>query len=165
MNSTRTPEAPPSVLQGCLRLATVLLLACACAPLAVNAAAEHATVVISTEKPLGPVPGTFVASGAFSDSGVVTTQGRVVSALPSPFGVVSHLVLRFDGENGSFVIRTEIIETVTDDPNVFANSGVWAIVDGSGAYARLHGTGDVEGSVDDVANLIARVFVGDVLQN
>jgi hypothetical protein len=54
-----------------------------------------------------------------------------VSAIPSPFGVVSSLLLRFGGENGSLRIRTQIIETVTTDPNVFANGGAWVVVDGT----------------------------------
>ena len=49
---------------------------------------------------------------------------------------------------------------VTDDPNVFANSGVWIIFDGTGAYTDLQGTGDLEGTVDDAANLITRIYAG-----
>jgi hypothetical protein len=123
-------------------------------------ASEQLSIVISTQKPLGPVPGTFSTAGAFVDSGTLITEQRNVSALPSPFGVVTHLVLRFDGAQGSFTMRTQIIETVTDDPNVFANSGVWVIFDGTGAYTHLQGTGDMEGTVDDAANLITRIYAG-----
>jgi len=123
-------------------------------------ASEQLPIVISTQKPLGPVPGIFSTAGAFVDSGILVTQQRNVSALPSPFGVVTHLVLRFDGQHGSFTMRTQIIETVTDDPNVFANTGVWVILDGTGAYADLQGTGDMEGTVDDAANLITRIYAG-----
>lgn len=166
MDSIRTSKAPASALRGCARFAGALLVALTCllfAPVAI--AAQHETLVISTEKPLGPTPGTFSTSGAFVDAGVMTTERRVVSALPAPFGVATHLVLRFDGEQGSFTVRAELIESVTDDPDVFANSGVWAVIDGNGAYAKLHGTGAVEGSVDDAANLIVRVFVGEVVMN
>ena len=88
------------------------------------------------------------------------TEQRIVSALPSPFGVVTHLLLRFEGQAGTFTIRTEIIETVTGDPNIFANEGNWVIVDGTGAYATLYGTGEVEGIVDDATNLITRDYTG-----
>lgn len=124
------------------------------------AASERQILTILTTKPLGALPGQFVATGAFSDSGVLVTEQRLVSALPAPFGVITHLLLRFEGQNGTFTIRTEIAETVTSDPNIFANEGTWVIVDGAGAYAALYGTGDVEGTVNDVANLITRDYTG-----
>jgi len=139
------------------------LLAAVIAPLAFTntaAALERGVLTIHTTKPLGPALGQFSASGAFSDSGVLVTERRIVSALPSPFGVVTHLVLRFEGQFGTFTIEAQIIETVTADPNIFANEGNWAVVDGTGAYATLHGTGDVEGTVDDATNLITRDYVG-----
>jgi hypothetical protein len=124
------------------------------------AASQREVLVISTEKPLGPALGSFSTSGAFSDSGVLVTERLIFSAVPSPFGVVSHLVLRFEGQQGTFTVETQIMETVTDDVNVFADEGTWVILDGSGAYATLRGTGDVEGTVDDAANLVTRVFTG-----
>jgi hypothetical protein len=123
-------------------------------------ASEQLPIVISAQKPLGPVPGTFSTAGAFVDSGTLVTQQRNVSALPSPFGVVNHLVLQFDGQQGSFTMRAQDIETVTDDPDVFADTGVWVILNGTGAYADLRGTGDMEGTVDDAANLITRIYTG-----
>lgn len=152
-------------------LLTVVIFGGACrqdvaAPLTLRTvvgAVQRETLVISTEKPLGPVPGSFTTSGAFVETGVVTTEQRIVSALPAPFGVVTHLVLLFEGQQGTFTIRSEIIETVTDDEHVFANSGTWVIVDGSGAYSALRGTGKIQGTVDDQANLITRIFTGLVL--
>jgi hypothetical protein len=148
------------------RVHLVLILIAALASSAITAgaaAAERAAITISTAKPLGPALGTFSTSGAFSDSGVLVTESRLVSGSGAPFGVVSHLVLRFEGELGTFTIRTQIIETVTDDDTIFLNAGVWAIVDGTGAYATLHGTGDMAGTVDDEANLITRIYTGMVL--
>ena len=124
------------------------------------AASERQAITISTLKPLGPALGTFSTIGAFSDFGNLVTVNRNVSALPSPFGVVTHLVLRFEGQQGTFTIRTQITETVTADPNIFANEGTWVIVDGTGAYSTLHGTGQMEGTVNDAANLITRFFTG-----
>jgi|SRR5688572_29973338 len=156
---------------GLTSLLTVVILAGACghdlaAPLArmsASSAVQRETLIISTQKPLGPVPGTFTTSGAFVETGVVVTEQRIVSAIPSPFGVVTHLVLLFEGQQGTFRIRTEIIETVTDDEHIFANNGTWVIVGGTGAYSALRGTGEIEGTVDDEANLITRVFTGLVL--
>ena len=126
------------------------------------AAGQKETLVITTEKPLGPVPGTFSTSGAFVDTGVLVTQQRIVSALPAPFGVVTHLVLLFEGQQGTFTIRTEIKETVTGDEHIFANEGTWVFLRGTGAYATLHGTGRMEGTVDDSVNLITRIYTGQV---
>ena len=99
-------------------------------------------LMIDTTKPLGPSPGQFSTSGVFVESGSFFTEQRIVSALPAPFGVVTHLRLRFEGQNGTFTIRVEIMETVTANPNA------------------LYGTGDVEGTVDDAANLITREYTG-----
>ena len=152
-----------------IALATVLLVASACdhavvAPVTLMdvAAVEKETLVITTEKPLGPAPGTFSTSGAFVDTGVLLTQRRIVSALPAPFGVVTHLVLLFEGQQGTFTIRTEIKETVTGDEHIFANTGSWVFLGGTGAYSTLHGTGHMEGTVDDSANLITRIYTGQV---
>jgi len=150
-----------SSTRGYLRLvALVTVMMASLALVGAAAASEQQVLVISTTKPLGPAVGSFTTSGAFSDSGNLLTEKRLVSALPSPFGVVTHLVLRFDGQSGTFTIQTEIIETVTDDPNIFANKGTWVIVDGTGVYSTLHGTGDVTGTVNDTTGLIIRVFTG-----
>ena len=148
------------------RVHQILLLTVAMASLAVTAEAEppeRAAITITTEKPLGPALGTFSTSGAFADSGVLVTESRLVSALPAPFGVVSHFVLRFEGQLGTFTIRAQITETFAADDPIALNTGVWVIVDGPGAYSTLHGTGDMVGTVDDEANLITRIYTGIVL--
>jgi hypothetical protein len=157
------PGLLTSVTRSCISVVALLLITAVMASLALTSAAaasERQVLVISTTKPLGPALGNFATTGAFSDSGTLITEQRIVSALPSPFGVVTHLLLRFEGQYGTFTIRTEIIETVTSDPNIFANEGNWVIVDGTGAYATLYGTGEVEGTVDDVANLVTRDYTG-----
>ena len=128
-------------------------------------AAQGETLVITTEKPLGPVPGTFSTSGAFVDNGVLVTQWRLVSALPAPFGVVTHLVLLFEGQQGTFTVRTEIRETLTGDEHIFANEGTWVFLGGTGAYATLRGTGRMQGTVDDSVNLITRIYTGQAFFN
>jgi hypothetical protein len=143
------------------KLLIMLTAALASLALTTNAAPPvSAAITIRTEKPLGPALGIFLTTGVFSDSGTLVTESRVVSAIPSPFGVVSHFMLRFEGALGTFTIRTQITETVTDDESVFLNEGVWDIVDGTGAYSALHGAGDMEGTVDDEANLITRIYTG-----
>jgi hypothetical protein len=117
-------------------------------------------LVISTDKPLGPALGTFTTTGAFVESGTLVTLQRIVSALPSPFGVVSHFVLLFEGGQGTFTIRAQIIERDAGDENIFTNEGTWVIVDGTGAYSELRGSGSMEGIVDHDVNNINRVYTG-----
>ena len=124
------------------------------------AASENAAITISTAKPLGPALGTFSTVGAFADFGILVTVDRNVSALPAPFGVVTHLVLRLEGQQGTFTIRTQIRESATEDPNIFFNQGVWVIVEGTGAYSTLRGTGNMQGTVNDAENLISRFYTG-----
>ncbi len=149
--------------RNCVRLLLILTAATASLPLTTGAApSQQEAITIHPEKTIGPALGTFSASGAFSDSGILVTESRLVTAIPSPFGVVTHLVLRFEGKLGTFTVRAQIIETVTPDDPISLNEGVWVIVDGTGAYSTLHGTGDVEGIVDDDANLITRAYTGTV---
>ena len=139
---------------------TLILLAVALGCASIARATPPQVLVISTAKPLGPALGTFSTTGAFNDVGTLVTVERRVSALPAPFGVVTHLVLRMEGQYGTFTIRTQIKESLTHDPSVFANEGSWAVVSGTGAYAVLRGSGSMEGTVNDAANLITRVYSG-----
>ena len=125
-------------------------------------AQEGETLVIVTVKPFGPVPGTFSTSGAFVETGTLLTERRIVSAIPSPFGVISHLTLLLVGADGTFTIRAQILESVADDENIFAQSGTWVIVEGTGAYAGLHGNGSIEGTADHPNDLITRIYTGEV---
>lgn len=144
------------------RLYAVLLTALVAAlalPHAVTASQGKALLIFTT-KAFGPVPGEFCTDGAFDDFGTFVTEQRIVTALPSPFGVVTHLTLKFEGQHGTFTLRVQITETPTDDPQVFDSEGVWVIVDGSGAYAALRGRGEMIGTADDAANLIDRDYSG-----
>ena len=51
---------------------------------------------------------------------------------------------------------------MTADPLVSTSTGTWTVIDGTGAYARLHGTGTISGTADDNINLITRLYVGSV---
>lgn len=117
-------------------------------------------LIISTDKPLGPALGTFTTSGAFVEGGTLVTVARIVSALHAPFGVVSHFVLLFEGEQGTFTIRAQITERDAGDNNIFTNEGTWVIEAGTGAYSKLRGSGTVEGIVDHELNNIHRVYSG-----
>ena len=123
-------------------------------------AGEKTGIVITTSKPLGPAIGSFSTAGAFVDSGNLITERRTTSALPAPFGVVTHLVLRFEGGYGTFTVRADFTEQTTADPHVFADSGTWVITDGTSGYATLRGSGELTGTVNDDQNLITRILTG-----
>ena len=121
-------------------------------------------VQVETEKPFGPVPGEFEASGAITDSGEFLNTRRISSAIPSPTHLNGHLTQVYVGENGSFTMRVQVKETVTEDPNVFTSSGRWVITKGTGDYQGIHGTGTVSGTADDNTGVIDRTYTGNVHQ-
>ena len=146
------------------RVLIVVCLALMALPVASPAAASAPTpVTIQTQKPFGPAPGTFSATGAISDSGSFANGGRIVSAIPAPTFVINHLVQRFEGALGSFTLRAQIKETVTANPLVLTGDGTWVVVDGTGAYATMHGTGTITGTADEQTGVITRVYTGGVL--
>src|SRR5215831_3636753 len=148
-----------SARRSCVHLVLALTAALVSPALPTRAApSQQEAITIVTEKPRGPVVGTFATSGAFADSGLLVTESVQFSAISAPFGVITHVVQRFEGALGTFTLHAQIIDTLTDDPNLSLDQGTWVIVDGTGAYATLHGTGDVTGTVDDAADLITRVF-------
>ena len=128
----------------------------------VATASQPIFVHIETEKPFGALPGTFSAAGGISDSGVFGNLSRTVSAIPAPTFLISHVVQEFEGALGTFVVRAEIKETVTDDPNVLTNEGSWVILRGTGAYETLHGQGQLTGTADHNTGIISRTYIGNV---
>lgn len=146
------------------RVLFVLSLALLLLPASAAASAPTA-VTIQTQKPFGPTPGTFASTGAISDSGTFANVSRTVGGIGAPTFLINHLVQRFEGAFGSFTLRAEIKETLTDDPLVLAGEGTWAVLDGTGAYASLHGHGTVTGTANDHTGVITRVYTGRVLSN
>jgi hypothetical protein len=133
-------------------------------PVASTAAASAPTpVTIQTQKPFGPAPGTFSATGAISDSGTFANVRRTIGGIGAPTFLINHLEQRFEGAYGSFTLRAEIKETLTADPLVLTGEGTWAVLDGTGAYATLRGHGTVTGTADEHTGVITRVYTGGVL--
>jgi hypothetical protein len=156
-------KTSPAMMRG----AAVVFLCPAALMLALAPAAsadKPDPVQIDSEKPFGPVPGDFTASGAITDSGTFSNTNRIESAVPAPTHLNNHLTQAFVGENGSFTMRVQLKEKVTDDPNVFSGSGHWVITKGTGAYEGLHGRGGVIGTADDNTGVIDRTYTGNVHQ-
>jgi hypothetical protein len=142
-----------------------LAIVLAVLPLAVAAtavASPPTPVTIETQKPFGPAPGTFSASGGISDAGSFANVSRKASALGAPTFLINHLQQRFEGVFGTFTLEAQIKETVTQDPNVLTGEGTWALLDGTGAYATLRGRGTVTGTADDNTGVITRTYTGIV---
>jgi hypothetical protein len=145
------------------RVALVICLLALPLPLAQAASAsQRDAVTIETEKPFGPLPGTFSASGAISDSGTFANTSIVFSAIGAPTFGITHVTAQFEGSLGTFTLRATIKETLTADPNVLTDTGTWSILDGTGAYEHLRGQGEVTGTADDNQNLISRTYAGTV---
>ena len=146
------------------RMIVVLALGVSSIPVPVLASNTSASmpVTIETSKGFGPVHGVFSASGAFVDSGTLDVLARNVSASGAPDFGVSHLSLLLTGSQGTIVLKTQIVETFTADPLVLSNDGTWSIVDGTGVYATLRGSGSVTGTADENIDVISRTFEGTV---
>jgi hypothetical protein len=91
------------------------------------------------------------ATGAITDSGDWTTDGRVFggSAASNAF-VVAEVLTTELGSHGSFHVRFQGLEN-----RQISFSGSWQLVDGSGAYAGFVGTGTWFLSIDQATgNLV-----------
>src|SRR5215210_2080498 len=139
-----------------IRLLVIGIVVVFAAGVPVAAATEAQAVTITTEKAFGPVPGTFDATGAFTDSGSFANTSFVFGALGAPKFVSIHVVQVFQGTQGSITLRADIKESLTQDPLVLVDSGTWAIIEGTGAYETAHGRGTVTGTADDHSGVISR---------
>ena len=91
----------------------------------------------------GPTFGPFTASGAAVDVGDMCPSGDTIdlfgrSSGGTPQGVNFQVVKLFtcDDGSGSFVVKLQVrIDRKGDNFQ-------WVVLDGSGAYERLHGVGD-----------------------
>lgn len=134
-------------------------------PVAAATATTAQAVTITTAKPFGPVPGTFEATGAFTDSGTFANTRFAFGALGAPTLVSIHVTQVFHGTQGSFTLRADIKVTLTQDPLVLVDSGTWAVIDGTGAYKTLRGRGTVTGTADEHSVVISRTYTGAVLSD
>lgn len=117
-------------------------------------------VTIKTQKPFGPSAGTFASTGAIPESGTFLNSSVIVERVEASEVITVHVTQRFNGALGTFTLRAAITETVTEDPNVLADDGTWAIIGGTGAYETLQGRGRVTGIADDNLDRITRTYSG-----
>lgn len=107
-------------------------------------------------------PSTFVMSGAISDSGHVTLDSVLATALPSPVVGTAHYVRTYHGSLGTFTMQLQTIITPTDVPWLWTETGHWIIIEATGAYEGLQGQGEELGVRNFSANTLDVVFTGQV---
>jgi hypothetical protein len=141
-------------------MALSICVALLCNPLLV--AADMPQPVTIEQHSSRTCPCTFVATGAISDTGSVSLDDFHASAIPSPVVGTGHFIRTYHGQHGTFTIQLETLLTGTDDPTLLHEQGHWVIVDGTGRYTGLHGTGDESGTRNTVLNTLDAVFDGHV---
>jgi len=110
----------------------------------------------------GPASCVFVATGAITDGGTVTTDFVQATALTSPTVGTAQYVKTFHGLAGKLTIRLNSMIKGTSDPALFDETGNWVIVSGSGAYAGLLGEGKELGVRDFGHQSLDAVYTGQV---
>jgi len=88
-----------------------------------------------------PSTGTFQADGLFVDTGAAS----VWSWYANYFSVHTYALL--ESAEGTILIHSEGLVT-WPEPDQPLLEGRWVILDGTGAYDKLHGVGDVLGEMD-----------------
>jgi len=141
-----------------LRIGPALLAMCATLLLASGASAsqsEPVTITVLTEIAGFEVP--FEATG-----GVVCAEGMVSNVSGNFVGGQSGsqaqiiLIKHFACDDGTF----DVLLRVTLDFGTGDTVGTWSVLDGTGAYETLHGTGSLTG--DGMGDTILDVYVGSM---
>ena len=97
---------------------------------------------------VGTYSGTFSASGTVSDTGTVSAQARF-GAVPSPATGVLQTVRTLSGGNGTLTLRcNQRIFPPNQATTVVSNAGSCAVLEATGAYAGLRGSGSLTGTTD-----------------
>ena len=96
---------------------------------------------------VGTYSGTFSASGTVSDAGTVTAQARF-GAVPSPATGVLQTVRTLRGGNGTLTLRCTQRTPPNQATTVVSNTGSCVVLEATGAYAGLRGSGSLTGTTD-----------------
>lgn len=104
----------------------------------------------------------WTATGAFADSGLFV-EAAGVPAFFAGRSSTFHVFRTFTGGNGTFVTRADVRITPTDDPDVLAVTGRWAVLSGTAGYQDLRGAGAIHESVDLTTGVIEGNWTGAVL--
>jgi hypothetical protein len=127
----------------------VLLMLLAIAPAAHAAesstiSASYTVTFPSGNPPVGTASGTFVSSGAITDTGTLS-GAALFGAVPAPSTGVLQTKLTLSGSGGTILLRcSQIAKDFSDLSNV-PDTGSCAVIGGTGSYAGLHGHATVIG--------------------
>jgi hypothetical protein len=97
-----------------------------------------------------PLSGTFQAAGPINDSGTVTGQA-IFGAAPSPNRSAFQSTQTLTGALGTLTLRCTQLAKNFSDPTHIPSTGTCAVLNGTGAYAGLHGSGKLTGTADATA--------------
>ena len=96
--------------------------------------------------------GTFVATGAVSDSGTTAETFRID-------GRTVHALKTYAGSLGTFTVTAQGLITFTGATTAVLE-GRWLVVSGTGAYANLHAEGSLVNVVDLAAGTSFQTVTG-----
>lgn len=127
-----------------------LLTACLVVPASTTNATPPTDVVFEVETTIpgdGPAFGPFTASGPAVDAGLMCPSGDTVDLIgkfagtqsPTGFNILVVKVFTCDDGSGDFVVKMQVRFDRKGD------NFRWVVMDGTGEYERLHGTGDGSG--------------------
>lgn len=133
---------------------TVVTLLFAFVPSFASASTPEPVTITANRSPAGDF---WSASGAFTDSGTLADAHPILTRSGT-----FHIFRTWSGSSGTFTTRANVKIIPTDNPDVFAVIGRWAVTSGTAAYATLHGTGTLTESFNAGAGTIVGTWAGSV---
>ena len=121
-------------------------------------ASQSQPITITVENHIGAPENEFAATGGIvcGEGSVSNGRGNFVGGQSSTHAQIQ-LVQHFVCSDGTFDLQVR----VTLDFTTFDTVGTWSVLDGTGAYDRLHGSGSLAG--DSLPNFtILDVFTGSM---
>ena len=134
-----------------IALVVGLAVALAAAPAALGSSPQ--SVVFTMARDFNVGSDTWSATGAVADAGPFTDD----PAFFAGHSLTLHGDRTLTGRFGTLTLRFDVRLIPTSDPNVFAVTGRWSALRGTGSYAALHGAG----TVDEVFNVAAGTVGGN----
>jgi hypothetical protein len=126
------------------------------APVAAAMPPEAVTITVNR----GSAGDFWSSSGAFTDSGNLADAPQRLTRTGT-----YHVFRTYSGLNGAFVARADVKIVATASPGVFAVTGYWTILSGTGGYASLHGTGTLSETFDANLGTVVGTWEGSVRFN
>ena len=141
------------------RVSAGMLALVATVALATNASATSSTpVTITVEVTIGGSDNPFVATGGMvCDAGVASNlEGNFVGGYSNTHAQIQ-VFQRFECDDGTFDMHVRVALSFT----TFETAGTWSVVDGTGAYDTLRGTGTITGETQGIG-MIRDTFEGSL---